>query len=153
MCLNALRFRVGVKTGLAMGRIIYNRHKGTNSNCQRGRSVRFARRAERLGSSVYDHADGVIILSVGSAYPPTLPDLSREAAEAAGDHTAQSMQYGPLMGLDDLRDAIAAYVAEDGVSCTRDNVLVTNGAKHATDLAARVFLDPGDRMIVTTPPT
>ena len=114
-------------------------------------AFRYARRAETLGKSVYDHPEGAILLSVGSAYPKTLPDLTSEAADAAGRFVSQSMQYGPLMGLDELRDCIAAYVAEDGVSCTRDNVLITNGAKHATDLVARTFLEPGDRMIVTAP--
>ncbi len=42
------------------------------------------------------------------------------------------------MGFDNLRDAIVGYFAEDGVNATRDNILVTNGAKHATELALRV---------------
>ncbi len=114
-------------------------------------TYRFARRAETLGRSVYDHAPGAILLSAGSAYPPILPDVSTEAADAARSYTAQAMQYGPLMGLDELRDCIVSYVADDGVRCTRDNILVTNGAKHATDLAVRTFAEPGDRVIVTTP--
>ena len=112
---------------------------------------RFARRAEVLGSSVYDHAPGVIMLSVGSAFPPILPDLSREASEAAKTYQAETMQYGPLMGLTDLREAIANYVAADGVHCSPDQILITNGAKHATDLACRTFTDPGDKIIVTAP--
>lgn len=112
--------------------------------------LRFARSAETLGSSVYDHAPGAMLLSVGSAYPPILPDVSQEAAAAASD-PASSMQYGPLMGLDDLRDIIAGYVAEDGVSCSREQVLITNGAKHATELACRTFADPGDAVIVSAP--
>ena len=112
---------------------------------------RFAQRAEILGSSVYDHAPGLILLSAGSAYPPLLPDVSVEAAAAAESHRTEVMQYGALMGIDELRECIARYVAEDGVSCVSDNVLVTNGAKHATDLALRTFVDPGDRIIVTTP--
>lgn len=114
-------------------------------------SYRFARRAEVMGRSVYDHAPGALLLSAGSAYPPLLPNVSREAEEAARAGVAETMQYGPLMGLNDLRDCIAAYVSEDGVHCARDNVLITNGAKHATDLACRVFTEPGDRIIVTTP--
>lgn len=112
---------------------------------------RFARRAEHSGKSVYDHAPGAILLSVGSAFPPILPDLSHEAADAAGNRTSETMQYGPLLGLDDLRDTIAAHAAQDGVKCVRDNILITNGAKHATDLACRVFVEPGDRIIVTAP--
>ena len=71
--------------------------------------------------------------------------------EAARDHAAQTLQYGPLMGLDELRDAIVRFVAEDGVACGRQNVLVTYGAKNALDLACRVFVEPGDRVIVTRP--
>lgn len=113
-------------------------------------AYRFSTRAETLARSVYDHAEGAILLSAGSAFPPILPDIAREAAEAARN-APETMQYGPLMGLDDLRDCIAAYVAQDGVKCGRDNILVTNGAKHATELAVRVFTDVGDRIIVTEP--
>jgi len=114
-------------------------------------TYRFARRSEVAGRSVYDHAPGAILLSAGSAYPPILPDVSMEATDAATTRTSETMQYGPLMGLDDLRDAIAAHVAADGITCSRDNILVTNGAKHATALACRVFAEPGDRVIVTAP--
>ena len=114
-------------------------------------SYRFARRAEVLGKSVYDHAPGVIMLSVGSAYPKILPDLAREASEAATTFVTEAMQYGPLMGLPDLREAIAGYVAADGVRCSPEEVLITNGAKHATDLVCRVFTEAGDKIIVTAP--
>ena len=111
---------------------------------------RFARQAETLGKSVYGHAPGAIMLSAGSGYPMSLPDVLHEPAEAAR-HEEETMQYGPLMGLDDLRDCIAAYVAEDGITCSRENILATNGAKHATELALRVFTEPGDRIIVLAP--
>ena len=101
---------------------------------------RFARQAETLVKSVYDHAPGAIMLSADSGYPMSLPDVSHKAAEAAR-HKEETMQYGPLMGLDDLRDCIAAYVAEDGVTCSRENILATDGDKHATELALRVFTD------------
>ena len=80
------------------------------------------------------------MLSAGSGYPMSLPDVSHKAAEAAR-HKEETMQYGPLMGLDDLRDFIAAYVAEDGVTCSRENILATDRDKHATELALRVFTD------------
>ena len=116
-----------------------------------GLGQRFARRAEIVGKSIYDHPPGVTVLSSGLAYPPCLPDLVREAASAAGDRITESMQYGPLMGLPDLRAAIVDFVREDGVEIDVDNVLVTYGAKNALDLACRVYLEPGDRMIVANP--
>ena len=112
---------------------------------------RYAGRATILGSSVYGHTPGAVVLNSGLAYPPLLPDVVREATEAARDHPAETLQYGPLMGLDDLRDRIVRFVAEDGVECRRENVLVTHGAKHGLDLACRVFIEPGDRVVVTRP--
>ena len=42
-------------------------------------------------------------------------------------------------------------MATDGIAATRDQVLVTNGAKHAIDLVCRVLLDEGDAIVVTRP--
>lgn len=124
---------------------------GEGSRLAEPSAKRYARRAEILGKSVFDHAAGTIIFSSGLAYPPMLPDVVREATEAVGTCVEEGLQYGPLMGLDDLRDRICGFVAEDGIRCSRDEVLVTYGAKSALDLACRVFIEPGDRMVVTRP--
>ena len=107
---------------------------------------RYARRAEVLGASVHDHEPGAVVLSSGLAYPPLLPDVVREAMEAARERPRETLQYGPIMGLDDLRGEVARFVGEDGVDCTRENVLITYGAKSALDLACRVFTEAGDRL-------
>ena len=106
---------------------------------------RFARRSAILGNSVFDHVPGTIALSSGAAYPPCLPDVVREATEAVGPLREEAMQYAPLMGLDDLRDEICAFVAKDGVKAARENVLVTYGSKSAFDLALRTFCEAGRR--------
>ena len=74
------------------------------------------------------------MLSAGSAFTLILPDVSSEAPVATSMHAAEVMQYD----LDALRDAIVVYIAEDDVNATRDNVLVTNVAKHATELMLQV---------------
>ncbi len=112
---------------------------------------RFARRSAILGKSVFDHTPGTIALNSGAAYPPCLPDVVREATEAVGPLREEAMQYAPLMGLDDLRDEICKFVAEDGIKAKRENVLVTYGSKSAFDLALRTFCEAGDSVIVTRP--
>ncbi|MBE1284543.1 MAG: aminotransferase class I/II-fold pyridoxal phosphate-dependent enzyme [Rhodobacteraceae bacterium] len=112
---------------------------------------RFARRSAILGKSVFDHTPGTIALNSGAAYPPCLPDVVREATEAVGPLREEAMQYAPLMGLDDLRDEICNFVAEDGIKASRENVLVTYGSKSAFDLALRTFCEAGDAVIVTRP--
>ena len=77
-------------------------------------SFRYARRSAILGKSVFDHAPVTISLNSGAAYPPGLPDVVREATEAFGPLREAAMQYAPLMGLDNLRDTICNFVAEDG---------------------------------------
>ena len=56
-----------------------------------------------------------ILLSVGSASPPILPDLTQEAADAAVNRTAETMQYGPLFGLADA-DRIRQGIARLGAA-------------------------------------
>ena len=114
-------------------------------------AFRFARRAAILGKSVFDHAPGAIAMNSGAAYPPCLPDVVREAAEAVGPLREEAMQYAPLMGLDDLRDEICNFVAADDVQAGRENVLVTYGSKSAFDLALRTFCEAGDTVVVTRP--
>ncbi|MBI1734055.1 MAG: PLP-dependent aminotransferase family protein [Candidatus Rokubacteria bacterium] len=66
--------------------------------------------------------------------------------------TAASMSYGPREGTPALREAIAAYLRRvRGVVCDAARVLVVNGSQQALDLAARVLLDPGDRVVLEEP--
>ena len=114
-------------------------------------AFRYAKRAKLLEKSVFDNVPGTISLNSGAAYPPLLPDVGHEAAEAVGTLRTEAMQYAPLMGLDDLRTEVCEYVAADGVSAQPENILITYGAKSAFDLALRVFVEPGDQVIVTRP--
>ena len=111
---------------------------------------RFADRAEALRQSSRRTESGVIVVNKGKIFPPLLPDISEEC-QIASKLTAETMQTGPAMGLTELRNSIVEFVAADGVACTRDEVLVTNGAKQAIELACRVFLNPDDRVIVSAP--
>jgi 2-aminoadipate transaminase len=54
-------------------------------------------------------------LSAGNAFPGALPDVAEEAHAAVTALRNETLQYGPLYGLDDLRDAIAAFVGGTGL--------------------------------------
>lgn len=92
----------------------------------------------------------LIELGGGFDFPDALPDIVAEAM-AAAELKSETLQYGPLYGLNDLRDAVAEYLRQDGVAATRENILVVNGAKHGLDLACRIFLEPEDPVIVGAP--
>lgn len=60
--------------------------------------------------------------------------------------------YRDPAGEQELRLAIARYVGfSRGVSCQWQDVIVTQGAQQAIDLAARVMVNPGDTVAVEEP--
>jgi 2-aminoadipate transaminase len=71
-------------------------------------------------------------------------DVFREAGQAA-------MQYSTTEGWRPLREWIAGRLNHRGIRAEADRVLVTTGSQQAIDLVARIFLDPGDAVIVENP--
>jgi GntR family transcriptional regulator/MocR family aminotransferase len=74
--------------------------------------------------------------------------LTRRARRSLGD----LLGYQDPAGHRPLREAIAAYLGlASGVRCDPDQVLVVSGAQAGIDLAARLLLDPGDKVWVEDP--
>ncbi len=95
---------------------------------------------------------GAICFDSGHAFPAVLPDLTVEAELALTTHRAETLQYAPRPGLPELRDWIAEFMRADGVpGVAAEDVLVTNGAKHALELVCRLLLEEGDAIVVTAP--
>ena len=112
----------------------------------------FARRASPLSPMLPAAAPpDNIAFDSGHAFPGLLPDLTAEAAIALATYRAVSLQYAPRMGLPELRAWIAEYMSSDGAQVGAENILVTNGAKHALELVCRLLLDEGDAVIMTAP--
>jgi len=60
--------------------------------------------------------------------------------------------YGQTEGLPQLREALARYLQRSrGVRCTAEQVIIVNGSQQALDLAARVLIDSGDRVVIEEP--
>ncbi len=57
-----------------------------------------------------------------------------------------NMAMGPL-GYEGLRDFVVKKAAIRGITCTRDEVLITPGSNPGIDLVNQVLLDPGDTVI------
>jgi len=116
------------------------------------RSDLLSRRATSLAASLPAGAPATnLAFDSGHASNAVLPDLSAEAIRALTVYRAETLQYAPRPGLPELRACIIEQMAADGIQATRDQVLVTNGAKHAIDLICRVLLDEGDSIVVTRP--
>ena len=113
--------------------------------------LRYAERAREVkGAAGADGMDAIWFGS-GDAYPEGLPDMGDVAQLAASRFRTETLQYAPRPGLPELREWIAAYLATEGVTVRPEQVAVVNGAKHGLDLVCKLFLDPGDTVVVTTP--
>jgi 2-aminoadipate transaminase len=61
------------------------------------------------------------------------------------------LQYGPTRGYRPLVEALPAILSDRAIRATPEEILVTTGSQQALDLAARVFVDPGDVVLVELP--
>lgn len=96
---------------------------------------------------------GIISFSGGLPDPSTFPvdDLKAITARLLDQQAHLVLQYGPTEGDARLRDALVQWMAKDGIHATSDQVLITLGSQQGLDLVGRVFLDPGDVVIVERP--
>jgi aspartate aminotransferase len=97
-------------------------------------------------------AAGEPIVSFGAGEPDfaTPPDVVEAAALAC--HDPAMHKYTPAAGLPSLRAAVCSVTARDtGLVVSPDQVLVTNGAKHAVYTGLLTLLDPGDEVLIPAP--
>ncbi|MCD6503427.1 MAG: PLP-dependent aminotransferase family protein [Euryarchaeota archaeon] len=65
----------------------------------------------------------------------------------------EALQYGTTEGYNPLRETILEMLKKDGFKAIEDldNIVITTGSQQALDLIAKVFIDPGDTIIVEAP--
>ena len=95
----------------------------------------------------------IISFAGGLPAPETFPtdvlaDITREVLEENG---AIALQYGATEGDTKLRELIAANYRNDGFDITKENVLITTASQQGLDLLGKVFIDPGDKVLVGLP--
>ncbi|PZX09763.1 PLP-dependent aminotransferase family protein [Celeribacter halophilus] len=120
----------------------------------------FADRTQRMKASeirellkLLDQPD-IISFAGGIPDPAYFPrEAFAEAMSKALSEQAASvaLQYSTSEGYTPLRDWIVGYMARHGVTCTRDNILITAGSQQALDYLGKIFLDQGDTALVTWP--
>jgi DNA-binding transcriptional MocR family regulator len=121
----------------------------------------FARRAKRMRPSdireflkLLDQP-GVISFAGGIPDPDLFPveQISSASRSIMDDPAAraQALQYAVSEGYAPLRDWLVGYMASRGVMCERDNIVITSGSQQGLDLLGKLFLSPGDTILVTAP--
>lgn len=97
-------------------------------------------------------AEGLNVIGFGAGEPdfPTPAHIVEAAVAACQD--PKNHRYTPAGGLPELKSAIAAKTLRDsGYAVAANQVLVTNGGKHAVYTAFAVLCDPGDEVICPAP--
>ncbi|WP_379133030.1 PLP-dependent aminotransferase family protein [Paenibacillus sp. sgz500958] len=78
--------------------------------------------------------------------------LLAEAASNVISANATALQYGDPAGYGPLREWLTGdWFRGKGVNVAGGGVLLTTGSQQAVDLLARVYIDPGDRVLVEHP--
>lgn len=63
-----------------------------------------------------------------------------------------ALQYGPTEGDGRLIEFLAGWMKEtEGADVGKDNVLIVSGSQQALDLIGKIFIDPGDPIIIGLP--
>jgi len=120
---------------------------------------RYAQRTQWMkGSAIrellkFSERKDIISFAGGMPAPEVFPiDEFREACDRAlRKHGAECLQYGSTDGYLPLREMIARYATRYGINVTADNILPTSGSQQALDLIGRIFINPGDRILVESP--
>ncbi len=97
--------------------------------------------------------DDVITLSVGLPAPELLPlaTLREVQSDLLRQVGAPTLLHSPTEGLTAFREAVCQHMIARGIRCSPAEVLVTSGSQQGLDLAARVFVAPGDVVVVEEP--
>jgi 2-aminoadipate transaminase len=97
---------------------------------------------------------GVISLAGGLPYPGLFPieELKDIMVTVLDREGGQALQYGPTEGDPRLIDYLVQWMREqEGAEVDHNYFLICSGAQQALDLIGRVFIDPGDAIIVGLP--
>ncbi|MDY0236818.1 MAG: PLP-dependent aminotransferase family protein [Gudongella sp.] len=122
-------------------------------------AFKYARRMERIKASeirellkltakpeIISFAGG---LPASELFPVNeMIEISKKVLEENG---AQAMQYGQTEGFLPLREEITKRMKRGKADVLPEEILVTNGSQQGLDFSARLFINPGDTIVLEKP--
>lgn len=95
----------------------------------------------------------IISFAGGNPSPDSFPQdaLSRLAAEIIRNDGRSVLQYGVTAGISSLKETVLDRLSKIGIHADSAETIITSGSSQGINLAARVFLNPGDRILVESP--
>ena len=97
---------------------------------------------------------GMISFAGGLPYPGLFPtEEMKDVVNTVLDKESElALQYGPTEGDSRMIEYLVDRMREDeGAEIDDDNIMIVSGSQQALDLIGKVFIDPGDPIIVGLP--
>jgi 2-aminoadipate transaminase len=96
---------------------------------------------------------GVISFAGGFPDPTIFPvnEINEVTDFVLKNYGNDALQYGVTEGLKELRETLVFKMKKEGVDIGIDNLIITTASQQGLDLIAKVFIDPGDMIIVESP--
>ena len=93
------------------------------------------------------------IISLACAIQTAHPSLAGAMAAVAAEAPTTLLRFNGYLplGLPELRAGLADLHTAEGLPTSPDQIMVTTGAQQAVQLAASLYLQPGDRVVVESP--
>ncbi len=118
-----------------------------------------AKRTERIGSSIIRELLKVSqypdVISFGGGWPAPEFFPKREIEEACEYLIPRKgelmLQYGLSEGITELKEFLSKKMCKYGVPAESENILLTCGSQQALDLIGKVFINEGDKILVSEP--
>lgn len=120
----------------------------------------FAKRMSRIGVSVVreilkvTERPEIISFAGGLPAPELFPieAIAEGHAKVFRESGATALQYSTTEGWMPLREWIADRLKNRrGIQTTAEQILITSGSQQGIDLVAKIFLEPGDKVLVENP--
>lgn len=119
----------------------------------------YAERAQNLKSSavrdLFIVATRPDIISLAGGMPCTnyydydeIVDMVKQTMKKEG---AAALQYGTSEGHLGLKEMIADFLKEEGIKTDTEDMIITDGAQQGLEFLGKIFIDPGDKIIVEGP--
>ncbi|HHX74513.1 MAG TPA: PLP-dependent aminotransferase family protein, partial [Firmicutes bacterium] len=95
------------------------------------------------------------VMSFAGGFPSAdyfpLEQVNAVLQEIIAGEGKTALQYGPTEGNWELRNYLAEKMSREGMPAEGENILITNGSQQGMDLISKLFVNPGDVVIVEEP--
>lgn len=121
-------------------------------------TIPWSLRTDKLVGSVIDSSTSllaaqkhdIVRFAMGSPAAETVPAAAFSDI-ASAVMTTDAMDYAATEGDPGLLDALLGYLHSVGETTSADRLVITSGGMQGLDLACKLFVDPGDLVIVESP--